>query len=169
MQATGPHLSKPQAIINYFARKKFDIICLTEIKISKVNMNFYLHKDYNTSLNLPCDHLNNSPKEGLAILIRKELYTNKTEVTSLTPGKLTKIHLDINNEDFIIYCLYAPSQNDSVSNTFFCNFFQDITPHNNAIYIGDFNTILDPSMDRKDPTKPYHKAKTSKTIRDHML
>ena len=146
-----------------------DVICLTEIKISRANRNFYSHNDYDTSLNLPPDPLNNAPKEGLAILIRKEICNQKTEVTSPVPGKLTKVTLEINNEDFIFFCLYAPSQSDSVSNKFFTNFFQDITPHNNTIYIGDFNSVLDPSIDRKDPSIPYHKPKTSKSIRDHMM
>ena len=78
MRSSGPHLNNPQSIINYFAKRKIDIICLTEIKISKANRNYYFHKEYKNSLNLPPDPLNNAPKEGLAILIRRELYNQKT-------------------------------------------------------------------------------------------
>ena len=168
MRSSGPHLNKPQSIINFFARKKIDIICLSEIKISKANKNNFQHRKYETSLNIPPDALNNTPKEGLAILIKKELYTSKTEITHTVPGKLTKIDLEINDEPYSFQCLYAPSQSDAVSNSFFKKLFEQPTHHNNNILIGDFNTVLDPGIDRKDPTKPYQKLKTSKTIRDYM-
>ena len=169
IQSTGHLLTKPQTIIDFFARRKTDIICLTEIKISKTNQNFYHHKDYHTTLNLPLDPLNNSPKEGIAILIHKDIHNHKTTITNQTPGKVSKIQTDINNEEYTFYCLYAPSQSDLVSNNFFSNLLQDPPQTINTIFIGDFNTVLDPNIDRKDPSKPYHKPKTSKTINDYIL
>ena len=55
-------LNKAQSIILNFAKRKTDLICLTKIKISKTNKNFYHHKHYNTYLNLPPDPLNNAPR-----------------------------------------------------------------------------------------------------------
>merc|ERR1712081_91772 len=52
-----------------------DIMCFTEVKISKKNHNYYHHKDYNTYHNLPDNHQEQAPKEGLIILIRKHYAT----------------------------------------------------------------------------------------------
>ena len=112
-------LNKPQATILCYAKRKFDIICLTEIKISKTNQNFYFHKDYHTHLNLPPEHLQNSPKEGVATLIRKDLNVKDTDIKFLAKGRATQIKFRMNEEDFECICLYAPSQSDTVYTNFF--------------------------------------------------
>ena len=53
----------------HFAQQNTDIMCITEVKISKKNYNYYNHKDYNTFHNLPANHQELAPKEGLIILI----------------------------------------------------------------------------------------------------
>ena len=57
----------------HFAQQNIDIMCITEVKISKKNYNYYNHKNYNTFHNLPDNHKELAPKEGLIILIRKSL------------------------------------------------------------------------------------------------
>ena len=164
-------LNKPQATILCYAKRKFDIICLTEIKISKKNQNFYFHKDYNTHLNLPSEHLQNSPKEGVATLIRKDLHVKEKDVTYPIQGRATHIKITLNEETFECTCLYAPSQSDTVSSKFYENFFSllDNTNCENRIIIGDFDTTLDPKLDRKDNSIKYQKMKTSKLINDYIL
>ena len=39
----------------------------------------------------------------------------------------------------------------------------------NCIIIGDFNAVLDPKMDRKNPNIVYQKPKTQKLLTDYML
>ena len=170
--SSGPVLNKPQATMLCYAKKKIDIICLAEIKISKVNQNFYYHKDYNTYLNLPSEHLQNSPKEGVATLIRKDLNVNDNDVRFLVKGRATHIKVKLNEEDFECICLYAPSQSDTVSAKFFETLFntlQDSDECENRILIGDFNTTLDPKLDRKDSAIKYQKIQTSKLINDYAL
>ena len=38
-----------------------------------------------------------------------------------------------------------------------------------SIFLGDFNTVLDPALDRKDIDKPYHKPKTSRIINEYAF
>ena len=165
-------LDKPQTTILSYARRKFDIICLTEIKISKVNRNYFAHKEYNTYLNLPPDHQKNSPREGVATLVRKELCTESFEISFPVEGRATRIKLKLNEENFDCLCLYAPAQSDAVSSNFFENLLEPLPDTNeaeNSIIIGDFNTVLDPALDRKDPHIKYQKPRTSKLINDHAL
>ena len=81
IRASGQTLIKPQATILHFARKATDIMCFTEVKISKKNHNYYHHKDYNTYHNLPDNHQEQAPKEGLIILIRKTLCYDHPTIT----------------------------------------------------------------------------------------
>ena len=169
--ASGPVLNKPQATIHCYAKKKYDVICLTEIKISKKNQNFFIHKDYDTHLNLPPDHLQNSPREGVATLVRKDLNVSTKDITFPIQGRATHMKITVNNEIFECPCLYAPSQSDTVS----FKFYEDLLSHldtsnsENHIIIGDFNTTLDPKLDRKDNSIPYQKMKTSKFLNNYML
>ena len=170
--SSGPVLNKPQATILCYAKKKYDIICLTEIKISKSNRNYYFHKDYHTHLNLPTDHLQNSPKEGVATLIRKDLNVREEDIKFITKGRATQIKFNMNEQNFECVCLYAPSQSDTVSTKFFENLFNTLSPtedSENRIIIGDFNTALDPTLDRKNNTIKYQKIRTSKLINDFAL
>ena len=169
MCSSGPVLTKPQSTILHFAKKKVDIICLTEIKISKSNRNFYFHKDYNTYLNLPPDPFNNAPREGVATLIKKELCENNFDVSFPVEGRATHIKFEINDEKLDCHCLYAPSQSDTVSSKFFTELLDSLPDCDNSIFLGDFNTVLDPALDRKDTDRPYHKPKTSRIINDHAL
>ena len=90
-------------------QEKFDIICLTEIKISKANKNFYFHKDYDTYLNLPPEHQQNTPKEGVATLIRKELNVGENDISFLVKGRATHIKLKLNKENLNAYaCMPLP-------------------------------------------------------------
>ena len=52
---------------------------------------------------------------------------------------------------------------------FFTELLDSLPDCDNSIFLGDFNTVLDPALDRKDTDRPYHKPKTSRIINDHAL
>ena len=123
IRASGQVLSKPQATILHFARQNADIMCITEVKISRKNYNYYHHKDYNTFHNLPANHQEQAPKEGLIILIRKTLCYNPPTITHIHPGRATTILFKLPELTLKCYCLYAPSQNDTTSLPFYEDLF----------------------------------------------
>ena len=96
IRASGQVLSKPQATILHFARKNTDIMCITEVKISKKNYNYYHHKDYNTYHNLPDNHPEQAPKEGLIILISKTLCYDPPTITHIHQGRATITRSSVN-------------------------------------------------------------------------
>ena len=169
IRATGQQLTKAQSLIGHFARKKIDLICLSEIKISKQNKNYFHHKGYNTFLNTPTDHLQNSPKEGIAILISKNIDPQHIKVEDIDPGRASKVEFQVNDQKFTAFCIYAPSQGDSTAEIFYNKLLKITELPENPIILGDFNVVLDPKIDRNDPEKPYHKPKTSKLLNDYML
>ena len=146
-------------------------MCITEAKISNKNKNFFYHKEYNTFHNLPANHENLSPKEGIMILIHNNLSKDPPIIIDLTPGRATSIEFYIESKTFKCYCLYAPSQGDAVSQTFYKDLFNKHPPeptHNN-IFIGDFNVVQSPNLDRRNTNITYHKPHTSKLLNNLML
>ena len=63
-------------------------MCITEVKISKKNYNYYNHKNYNTFHNLPDNHQELAPKEGLIILIQKTLCNTPPLLHTYTQAEL---------------------------------------------------------------------------------
>ena len=59
------------------------------------------------------------------------------------------------------HCLYAPSQSDDVWSKFFTTFFASLPTSFNNFFIGDFNAVLVPTLDRKNTS--------TKIIADFML
>merc|ERR1711954_10350 len=108
--------------------KNTDIMCITKVKIYKKNYNYYHHKDYNTYHNLPDNHQEQAPKEGLIILIRKALCHNHPIITHTHPGRATTILFKFPNLTLKFYCLYAPSQNDTTSLAFYEDLFDSNPP-----------------------------------------
>ena len=94
------------------------------------------------------------------------------DIKFLAKGRATQIKFRMNEQDFECICLYAPSQSDTVSTKFFENLFNTLSPtedSENRIIIGDFNTTLDPTLDRKNNSIKYQKIRTSKLINDFTL
>ena len=167
--AAGQFLNKAQSIITFFARKKIDIICLSEIKMSKQNRTFFQHKDYNTFFNTPPDPLLNSPKEGIAVLISKNIDPQHVKVQNLSPGRALKVEFKVNEQTFSALCIYAPSQGDSASIKFYETLIEKTNNFENCIVIGDFNVVLDPKLDRRNSNIAYHKPRTHKLLTDYIL
>ena len=117
-------------------------MCITEAKISNKNKNFFYHKEYNTSHNLPANHENLSPREGIVILIHKNLSKDPPIITDLTPGRASSREFSIESKTFKCYCLHAPSQGDAVSQPFFKYLFERNTPLNPSTTIYLLRTLL---------------------------
>merc|ERR1712081_138284 len=103
-------------------------MCITEVKISKKNYNYYNHKNYNTFHNLPDNHKELAPKSGLIILIQKSLCNTPLTITHIHPGRATTIKINLDDSSMKCYCLYALSQNDTASLPFHEDLFYTQPP-----------------------------------------
>ena len=102
-------------------------------------------------------------------MVSKNLNPQKINVENISPGRATKVDFQVNEESFSAFCIYAPSQGDSVSEKFYTDLLEIAEGTDNSIIIGDFNVVLDPKMDRKDPNIKYHKPNTLKLLTTYML
>ena len=82
---------------------------------------------------------------GVAILFRPEFKVVKRWRDS--SGKLIVVELERDNFNFQVACLYAPNQKEPGAQ-FFESFYQAIDPDIPVLLCGDFNTVVDPYIDR---------------------
>ena len=141
-------------------------MCISKVKISKKNFHYHNHKDYCTIHNLPDNHKDLSPKEGLIILIQKTLCQNPPTITHLHPGRATSIEFNLDNKPFKCFCLYAPSQGDSVSHSFFWGSFQHPPPWPHAKHHlhWRFQCCPKPGTRQKEPKNQLSQTKDPQTL-----
>ena len=131
-------LNKEQTYINRYIVLGVDIICLIHVRLEQQKLtqieNRY-KKNYDAILN-------SNTKRGILILInnRKDI---KWEETYRTPdGNLILLKIKFDNQTFQILAIYGPNEDNEP-------FYDDIlslltaNPHEQVIWIGDFNLILD--------------------------
>ena len=134
--------TKRRAIFNY-ARQRADIVCIQET-----------HSDTQNEL---CWTLQwggpiyfshgNTNARGVAILISKKCDVTHKLLEKDISGRRLTVQLEYQEQKFAISNIYAPNNDDP---DFFIETFEQTFAHTEKpIYIGDFNVVLDPKVDRQ--------------------
>lgn len=143
--------NKKLKVLNHLLKLKADICLLQEthatdqtyqkIKTSHYNHIFSAHY--------------NSKQRGVCILISQKIQFTHNATTSDPEGRYIIINISINNTPITIGNVYGPNSDDP---TFFQNFFSLLSDfsHCPIIIAGDFNTVLNPTIDRSSN----HNART---------
>ena len=97
--------------------------------------------------NIFCAH-GTTLARGVAVLIQRNIKVNVLEVRRDEGGRWILIRLELNGERMLISSIYGPNRDDP---EFFVNLFNKIDETGEARKIvgGDFNLILDNSIDRR--------------------
>ena len=99
---------------------------------------------------------------GVAILLDKKYDYIIREVKKDTKGRLLLVNIEINNENFILINVYAPTKDNSKEQK---QFFEDVSDiledytGCNIIIGGDFNVCLNPNLDKQGGTKVKQSAR----------
>lgn len=106
----------------------------------------------------------NSRQRGVSILINKNIpFVHNSTVTD-PDGRFIIINISINQNVFTLVNIYGPNNEDP---SFFHNLFSSITDSTNIILAGDFNTIINPKLDRSN-SQTYRNCQTTETIKEYM-
>ena len=90
-----------------------------------------------------------SNKLGVCILIDPNLNCTTSKHTEIVPGRVQALEITICEKDVVILNVYSPNDDD-------INVFNDILMYLNDnndksfIIAGDFNTVIDSSIDKKN-------------------
>jgi len=102
-----------------------------------------------------------SNSEGVAILINDTLPVKILNYKEIIPGRLQALTLEINEQSLTIINIYGPNKDDTLLFKTLAKFLQDT--NENILIGGDFNTVLDTNLDKKNG-----RADTHKHCRDNL-
>ena len=93
-----------------------------------------------------------SNKEGVAFLVNESSNINCSAFTELVPGRIIVLDIEINNKDITLINIYGPNDDK----TYLFDTLEAFITNNkdkNIILAGDFNTVLNPSIEKKNGRK----------------
>lgn len=155
--------TKKVKVFNHLNKLQADICLLQETHLSESDYNKIKLSNYS---HLFSAHYN-SKQRGVCILINKKIsFVHNTTITD-PEGRFIIINISINNSPVTIGSLYGPNTDDP---SFFQTFFSSISNFSNCpvIIAGDFNTVLDPTIDRCNSLGNKRIWKSAETIKQFM-
>ena len=114
---------------------------------------------------------NSTNSEGVSILLGSRLNYNFVSYTEIVTGRLQALHLNIENKDIVFINIYGPNKDDPL----ILEHLNDFLLRNDEysfVLGGDFNTILNFDLDKKNGRENNHnkyKSKLKTIITNHNL
>ena len=105
-----------------------------------------------------------SNANGVAILVNPNITTNNVSFNELCEGRLIALELSLNDTELVIINIYGPNNDD-------IKLFQKLEEYllknndKNILIGGDFNTVLNPLLDKRNGNSNYH-SKIRKILND---
>ena len=140
----SPTFIKEENYSIIYTKKELDIVCLQETHSKKKDSKrwksewggriFFSHGESNS--------------RGVAILIRKNVQVKMKRSHIDESGRYLILEIEFESLSFIISSLYAPNEDKP---SFFNDLFKKVAeiPIENKILVGDWNLVLDLSLDKK--------------------
>lgn len=113
----------------------------------------------------------NTNSEGVGILINPNLSCRIENYTEIVSGRMQSLNITINGKNLTLINIYGPNNDDITLFTKLGDFIND-NDDKTFIIGGDFNTVLDIEMDKKNGRHDTHKLcrqKLKTLIDDHNL
>ena len=164
MNGAGTY-EKQKDVFDFLRKKKFDIIMLQETHWKTESEN-YIRSLWGYNL-FVCGY--SSAKNGVAILFNNSFdYKIHKIVKDDNNGTYLLLDISIFNERYTIANLYGPSNKDSPD--FFEHLFNEIETLGNEKVItgGDWNVVLDPSVDARNYLSYNSRPKSRSVIKQKM-
>jgi len=137
--------AKRMKIINHLHKLQADICLLQETHLTDSDQNKLKSPQFTHVFSSTY----NSKQRGVSILINNKVSFFHNSTITDTEGRFIIINISVNSNPITIGNIYGPNSDDP---SFFHNFFSSISNNSNCPIIigGDFNTVIDPSIDRSN-------------------
>uniref|UniRef100_A0A3Q1BRK9 exodeoxyribonuclease III n=1 Tax=Amphiprion ocellaris TaxID=80972 RepID=A0A3Q1BRK9_AMPOC len=156
--------TKRVKIMDYVSKLKADILLLQETHLLQSEEKCLSDSNYSIIFS----SCYNSRQRGVSILVHKRIpFTLNSTVTD-SEGRYIIIQATIFNKLYSIVNLYAPNNEDPA---FFHTVFShlaDLSANSTTIIGGDFNIVLNPSVDRSNSPIHVKQSQSVKVIHDYM-
>ena len=132
-------------VLQYLEEKSYDIVFLQETHYNEKTCQSW-KRDWKGKSFFSGLHSN---KEGVALLINGSSNIKCATFTELIPGRIIALDIEMNNKDITLINIYGPNDDK----TFIFDTLETFVTNNNdknIILAGDFNTVLNPSVDKKN-------------------
>ena len=144
--------TKRQQIFQWLKDNKYEICLLQETHLTSRNETIWKNE-----WNGPCYFSGNSSnKAGVCILVDPNLNCSVIQHTDIVPGRLQALEISINEKDFYILNIYGPNSDD-IDVFDHISTYLDSNSDKSFIIGGDFNTVVDCAVDKKNGRKDTHK------------
>ncbi|KAF7650781.1 hypothetical protein LDENG_00120640 [Lucifuga dentata] len=156
--------AKKTKIMNYITKLNADICLLQETHLSQPEEKLMINPQFSQAFSA----CYNSRQRGVTILIHRKVPFTLNSTVIDPEGRYIIIQATIFNKTFTIVNLYAPNNDDPA---FFHTLFSQIsnfTANSITIIGGDFNTVLNPSIDRSNTPVNVRLSHSAKTINEYM-
>ena len=147
-------------VLDYVTKLKADIILMQETHLLQTEDKTLTDPNFNQIFS----SCYNSRQRGVSILVHKRLLFTLNNMTTDPEGRYIIIQATIFNK----LNLYAPNNDDPA---FFHTVFSqisDLSANSTTIIGGDFNTALNPSVDRSGNSKQIKQSQSAKIIQEYM-
>lgn len=155
--------TKITTTINHLMKIGADICFLQETHITISELGNLKFKQFHNVLSSTY----NSKQRGVSILInKKNSFTLNSSITD-PEGRFVIITVSINHTTYTLANIYGPNNDDP---SFYHTFFSSICDTNNIIIAGDFNTVINPQMDRSNSpvsSRTWHSTEIIKQYMNH--
>ena len=145
-------IKKRSQVYKYVREKSFDVIFLQETHSSRKDQNFWTSQ---WGGKVVCSH-GSSNSRGTAIYFRKNLQFRLKSTYTDDNGRIALAHIELENEDLVLMSIYAPNADEPQFFSRISNIIQDYPSNDTKIIAGDFNLVLDDSIDRLGGSKISH-------------
>ena len=143
--------TKREQIFTWLKEKQFSICLLQETHSGDGTHNLWTREWGTTSYFSGTK--NNS--EGVAILLNPNFSSTVKGYKEIIIGRLQAVELTINEKDFVILNIYGPNTDDLTHFNTLEAYIKDNTDKT-LIIGGDFNTVLDIELDKKNGRTDTH-------------
>ena len=156
--------AKKIKVLDHVTRLKADIVLLQETHLLQTEDKSLLTPNFHQIFS----SCHNSRQRGVSILIHKRLDFSLKNVIKDAEGRYVIVQATIFNKLYTITNLYAPNIDEP---TFFHTIFSqisDLSADSITLIGGDFNTVLNPLLDRSGITKKVPDSNSAKVIQEYM-
>ena len=151
-------------ILDYVSKLKADILLLQETHLLQSEEKSLTDPNYNIIFS----SCYNSRQRGVSILVHKRVPFILNGTITDPEGRYIIIQATLFNKLYTIVNLYAPNNDDPA---FFHTVFShlaDLSAKSTTIIGGDFNIVLNPSVDRSNSPIHAKQSRSAKVIQDYM-